>query len=108
MINERLREERKRLGLSQKNMADLAKVSRQTYNEWEAGNTYPTAVQLSVLAEAGADAGYIVTGARSVMGLSPRQAALLDNHSHLTEEDQRALERTAFALARPEVKGKAA
>lgn len=34
------------------------------------------------------------------VSLSARQSALLDNYEHLSEDDKRALERTAFALAK--------
>ncbi|VVD97663.1 XRE family transcriptional regulator [Pandoraea communis] len=69
MIGNRLKEERKRLGLNQEGFASLASVSRRAYAEWEAGNTFPTAQQLGAFASAGADIQYIVTGERRGGGI---------------------------------------
>jgi transcriptional regulator with XRE-family HTH domain len=120
-ISGRLKEERKRLGYSQEKFAALAGVTRRPYAAWEAGETSPTAVNLSALSAVGADVLYILTGERrgspdkasAAMFVaepkaeydverpsSRRAAALLDNYEHLSEEDKRALERMAFALAR--------
>lgn len=57
---------------------------------------------LAAFGSVGADVLYILTGQRSggqTVPVNPRQAALLDNFEHLSEEDKNALERTAFALA---------
>lgn len=61
----RIKEERERLGLSQPQLAALAKASKRTVIEWEKTATSPNAVQLSALAEHGLDAHYVVTGTRS-------------------------------------------
>lgn len=68
MIGERLKEERKKLGLNQDGFAAIAGVSRRAYAEWESGNTSPTAVQLQEFHRAGADVAYVVTGIRSHAG----------------------------------------
>jgi transcriptional regulator with XRE-family HTH domain len=105
-----LKDERKRLALNQDEFAALAGVTRRAYAEWEAGNTSPTAAHLFGLAAAGADIGYIVTGVRSVTGLTPSETSLVDNYRHSSEEGQDAIKRAAFALAQPQrsVKSKAA
>jgi transcriptional regulator with XRE-family HTH domain len=105
MIGERLKEERKRLGLNQDAFAGLAGVSRRAYAEWEAGNTSPTAAQLAALSEEGVDVLYIVTGQRSVAAVpvtNRREFALLDNYRACEEEDKRAIERVALSAARTE------
>lgn len=61
-IGDRLREERKRLGYNQEDFAAIAGVTRRPYAEWESSNTAPTAMQLALIAAAGADVRYIVTG----------------------------------------------
>ncbi|MBO1856834.1 helix-turn-helix transcriptional regulator [Burkholderia cenocepacia] len=80
MIGDRLKEERKRLGLSQEAFAVAAGVTRRPYAEWEAGGTSPTAVQLAALAMKGVDVQYVVTGRRSGAGIgeSSVQQAVLD------------------------------
>ena len=100
-IGDWLRDERKRLGLSQPAFAELAGTTKQTVFSWETGKTAPDAFQLAALAAAGADALYILTGQRSQAvpeqaTLSPRQRALLDNYDHTDAEGQRVIESTAL------------
>lgn len=64
-VGARLKEERQRLGLSQQRMAGVAGVSKNTAINWEKGDTSPTASALLALADAGADAVYILTGKHS-------------------------------------------
>ena len=65
MINERLKSERERLGLTQPVFAEIAGASKRTLIDWEKGISSPTAVQLSTLATAGVDVLFVVTGQRS-------------------------------------------
>jgi len=51
-LNERLREERKRKGLTQEQLAGLMNVSRQTISHWETGRAAPDYDSLRLLAEA--------------------------------------------------------
>lgn len=76
---ERLREERKRLGLNQTQMAGLAAVQKQAQVHYEAGDRSPNAAYLTAIAAAGADILYILTGQRD----GPAPVALT--------EDERAL-----------------
>ena len=102
MIGIRLKEERERLGYTQPAFAEAAGAKKRTLIDWEKGVSSPTAVQLSALSEIGMDVMYVITGQRSFpaqSALSRREAALVDNFEHLSEEDKRAIERTASALA---------
>ncbi|MDR0703046.1 MAG: helix-turn-helix domain-containing protein [Azoarcus sp.] len=63
-IGERLREERERLRLSQVSFAELAGTTKQTLFSWETGRTSPGADQLAIMASAGVDVLYVITGAR--------------------------------------------
>lgn len=65
-IGGRLREERKRLKLSQEKSAELSGVSRRAYVDWEKGTASPSASALSAMAEHGFDVLYILTGVRAV------------------------------------------
>lgn len=64
MIGERLRNERKRLGMTQPKFAEAAGVSKRTLIDWEKGETFPTAMQLSALFNVGVDIQYVVAGLR--------------------------------------------
>lgn len=57
-------------------------------------------------AAAGADIQYIMTGEHLLKSnlLARRSAALVDNFEHLNDEDQRAIERLAAALPKPNTK----
>jgi len=61
----RVREERKRLGLSQAEAAQLCGVVRETWGKYERGVFELGGAALRAFVEAGADADYIVTGFRS-------------------------------------------
>ncbi len=62
---ERLREERKRLGLNQAEMAGIAGVGRQAQVSYENGERSPNADYLQAIAAAGVDVQYLVTSIRS-------------------------------------------
>ena len=51
-LNDRLREERKRKGLTQEQLAGLMSVSRQTISHWETGRASPDYESLRHLSEA--------------------------------------------------------
>ncbi|MCX6897011.1 MAG: helix-turn-helix domain-containing protein, partial [Verrucomicrobia bacterium] len=106
-FSNRIKEERKRLGLIQDEMAKIAGVSKHSLVDYENEDktVYPNAAFLTAIATAGADVLYILTGVRSVpseQSLSHRAAALVDNYEHCKEEDKAALERLASAAASSE------
>lgn len=61
----RLREERLRIGLVQEQMCIFGGVSKRSQVVYEAGAGAPNSRYLSLIAEAGADVLYIVTGQRN-------------------------------------------
>ena len=73
-IGARLKEERKRLRLSQTDFAALGGAARPTQYNYEAGIRSPDASYLSAIASAGADVLYILTGQRQATpsALMPR------------------------------------
>jgi transcriptional regulator with XRE-family HTH domain len=119
-INDRLKEERLRLGFNKGKMAASGHIANSTYTNYEDGKRSPDGDFLSAIAAVGADVQYILTGLRGKqyrdMGgvdavpdmvannrseyLTPRQKALLDNVEHCSEEDQRAIERMALLAAK--------
>lgn len=64
-IATRLLEERKRLGLTQPEMADRVGATKRSVINWETGASSPGADALANYAAAGADVLYILTGQRS-------------------------------------------
>jgi transcriptional regulator with XRE-family HTH domain len=62
-IAARLRQERERLGLTQSQLADLFGVTRFTISNYESGCRMPTADQLRAMADVGADASFVLSGA---------------------------------------------
>lgn len=76
-IENRLKEERARLGLSQEAFAILANAAKRAQIYYEKGDRRPDADYLSAIADAGADVLYILTGRREGVagsGLSDHQA----------------------------------
>lgn len=79
-ISERLIEERKKLGLNQDKMADIARVSKRAYCNYESGEREPMAGFFANIAAAGADVNYILTGVRvgNVPEIDPLDRMILD------------------------------
>lgn len=61
-ICDRIKEERRRLGLNQDALAAAVGVSTKSQVNYEAGRRQPDAAYLAALAVAGADVGYVITG----------------------------------------------
>ncbi|MBF0424131.1 MAG: helix-turn-helix transcriptional regulator [Magnetococcales bacterium] len=64
-FNERLKLERKRLGISQDELAEVADVTRKSVVNYESGLRVPDATFLTKIAQAGADVTFILTGIRT-------------------------------------------
>ena len=68
--------------------------------KYEKGKTTPGGEVLFLLAKAGLDVDYILTGVRAqAAAISPRDLALLDNVRECAEEDRRAIERLALRVS---------
>ena len=61
-VGERLREERKRLGLSQTEFARVTGVHLNTQSRYEKGDREPDTAYLEAISRAGVDAIYVLTG----------------------------------------------
>lgn len=64
-FSQRLREERKRLGLSQEAFASLGGVSKNTQSNYETGANLPDVGYLNTIRGFGVDSGYVLTGIRT-------------------------------------------
>lgn len=115
-IGARLRQERERIGLSQTEFAAIADkagvagATRQSQSLYEKGKRMPDAGYLAVVAAAGVDVGYVLTGQRQggatstpaqeqEAPLTPEERALLDNYRHSPPDAQAALKATSDAFA---------
>lgn len=104
-LGERLRVERERLGYTQSQMAECGGVRKGAQINYEKGERSPDGAYFAGIAAAGADVSYVITGARAVPVDAPvlnrREAALLDNYRHTSEEGKAVVEATALAAAKP-------
>lgn len=101
-FSQRLEEERKRLKMSQDEVATLVGVSREMWGKYERGVAAPSVAKIIDFAKVGADVSYILTGVRSQPvedSLSHREATVLDHYRNTDEVGRRAIEQTASALA---------
>lgn len=71
--NNRLRQERERLGLNQTEMGDRGCVARKAQIHYESGERNMTLDYLDNLAASGVDVGYILFGERGIGGGSADQ-----------------------------------
>jgi transcriptional regulator with XRE-family HTH domain len=77
-IGTRLREERKRLRMTQATFAERGGIGISTLKLYEADERDPGAAFLAALAEIGVDAQYVVTGRRSTTPMAADEQVLLD------------------------------
>lgn len=90
---ERLREERKRLGQNQTEMAAVGGVQKGAQVNYEAGQRSPDADYLAAIAGSGADVRYILTGSRdgpTPMALSDDERAMLADYREASGPVRRA------------------
>lgn len=73
-----LKDERKRLKLSQAEAAEKCGVSREIWGKYERGVTMPGSEALYAFAHSGADMQYVFTGIRSSLTLSATERLFLD------------------------------
>lgn len=71
MICDRIKSERKKIGLTQAAFGSVANAKSRTVIDWEKGATTPTASQLEALSKIGIDVAYIITGELNQSDLPP-------------------------------------
>jgi len=76
-IGKRLREERNRLGYTQEEFAEIAKIVKNTQLKYENDSRHPDTLYLAAISEVGADVSYIVTGIRSEKDAEKRLKSVL-------------------------------
>lgn len=101
-IGSRLRQERERLGLSQKVFGEVGGVEANAQGKYENGERAPKADYLSRVAERGVDVLYVLTGKPTPIlldNLSQVEEKILVNYRVLQKEDQDAIRQLTTALA---------
>jgi len=100
-IGARLRDERKRCGLTQDQAAAACGIVKRTQANYEAGASDATATYLSRAWAMGFDVPYILTGVRQTAAresLSTEEDSVVAQYRRIPEEDQRALRRFLKAM----------
>lgn len=97
----RFREERRRLGLNQQEIADAAGLSKRAMGTYERGVRSPDAELLMRLIDLGMDVYYVLTGKRmgTRLDLDPMQRSLLDDFERCSPEQQVELVKYAALVA---------
>lgn len=95
-IGERLREERKRLRMTQAKFAEVGCIGVSTLKLYENGDRDPGATLLYKLSENGVDAQYVITGIRSNTAMAADEQVLLDGYRSLDPATRKRL--LAFVL----------
>ena len=101
-IGSRLRQERERLGLSQKAFGMIGGVEANAQGKYENGDRAPKADYLSRVAERGVDVLYVLTGSPTptlMDNLSQVEEKVLVSYRVLQKEDQDAIRRLTTTLA---------
>ncbi|MCY1414717.1 hypothetical protein D9M71_301760 [compost metagenome] len=101
-IGARIREERERLGLTQRIFGEVGGVEPNAQGKYESGERTPKADYLAAVAGRGADVLYILTGERTptpLGHLSQVEERVLGCYRVLQQEDQDALHRLVITLA---------
>ncbi|MGE1153310.1 helix-turn-helix domain-containing protein [Pseudomonas sp. ICMP 460] len=101
-IGSRLRQERERLGMSQKNFGEVGGVEANAQGKYESGGRAPKADYLSRVAERGVDVLYVLTGSPTPIqleNLSSLEEKILENYRAMFKEDQDAIRRLTTTLA---------
>jgi transcriptional regulator with XRE-family HTH domain len=101
-IGSRLRQERERLGLSQKVFGEIGGVEANAQGKYENGGRAPKADYLSRVAERGVDILYVLTGSPTpiqVDNLSQIEEKVLGNYRTMFKEDQDAIRHLTTTLA---------
>ena len=82
-FSDRLKEERKRLGLNQDDFAALGGVKKGAQFNYENGSRAPDSDYLAAIAAAGVDTQYLLLGIPSIEGLTDDEGELLAAYRHL-------------------------
>ncbi|EHZ7707867.1 helix-turn-helix domain-containing protein [Salmonella enterica] len=99
-MGDRIREERKKLKLSQAEFAVSAGCSRNAQAIYERGESLPGSAYLVKLSEMGIDVQYILTGHRAPLAdISTEERALVENYRAMDKAAQLNLQTVSATFA---------
>jgi transcriptional regulator with XRE-family HTH domain len=101
-VGVRLREERKKLGLTQQEFASLGGIATNAQAHYEAGERQPKAGYLIGIAAGGVDILYVLLGTRTPTpqdSLSAEEAQIILQYRSLPNEDRSALGQLSTSLS---------
>lgn len=101
LFSERLKAERKRLGLSQQQAADLVAMTREHWGRCERGLAVLGGEGLAALASAGADVLFVLTGQRqeALPAVDPSEQLLLENYRRCKLDAKQTLLQSSVLFA---------
>lgn len=98
-FSSRLKEERKRIGVSQAELGTAGGVSKDAQLNYESGDRSPNASYLQAIADAGVDVLYVLTGRRSSLEGMPDELRTLVRAYDLADKDGKAALQMVSLLA---------
>lgn len=101
VVGDRLRGERRRLGLNQSEMGEKGGVSRNSQVAYESGKTPFNSEYLSAILEQGVDIAYVLTGRRTQLLLDDEASELLGHFAAMSPDNRKALLQVAGSMAPP-------
>lgn len=101
-LGSRLKEERKRLGLSQQEFGTIGGVEANAQGKYENGERIPRCDYMAALGKKGVDILYVLSGTSTPMSadsLSDAERAIITHYRTLSENDQDAMSQLATSLS---------
>jgi transcriptional regulator with XRE-family HTH domain len=107
LVGKRLKEERKRLGMGQDQVAMSVHVTREMWGRYERGVSVPGLDVVMSASAVGMDVYYVLTGERAggpVDVLTKKARLLLDVYTSLDDEGQQAIDGVVRVIAKAEAR----
>lgn len=101
-LGTRLKEARKRMGLSQQEFGTIGGVEANAQGKYESGERIPRSDYLAALKKKGIDVLYILSGEQTPMAtesLSDAERTIIMHYRALSEDDQGAISQLATSLS---------
>lgn len=101
-LGSRLKEERKRLGLSQQDFGSIGGVEANAQGKYESGERIPRSDYLAALGKKGIDIMYVLSGERTPIAtdtLNEAERAVITHYRALSEDDREAISQLATSLS---------
>lgn len=101
-LGSRLKEERKRLGLSQQDFGSIGGVEANAQGKYESGERIPRSDYLAALGKKGIDVMYVLSGERTPIAtdtLNEAERAVITHYRALSDDDRDAISQLATSLS---------